>query len=268
MWEAFLQQLNNNKTLQSINQPHINHTRDFENITTKCLEELKLDPSMRDVKVRKLRQHLRDKEFAEWCSYPHKGKGVKLFSEVPSANKWVRNKQNLSSSEWRDMLKMVAMVPPLRSIPGRSTNTSHCRHCGVYESLPHVLGSCPQGELLRIKRHNIVRTLLANSLRSKGLEVYEEVHCLADGDSNRRIDIIAINRQKASADIVDPTIRFEVSLNQPNEVDLEKKKKIMSQVYLTFWKNTISRKFQLPDCSLDLVELFLNSSSPGEINIK
>ena len=71
---------------------------------------------------------------------------------------------------------------------------------------------------------SFIHIFLANSLRSKGLEVYEEVHCLADGDSNRRIDIIAINRQKASADIVDPTIRFEVSLNQPNEVDLEKKK--------------------------------------------
>ncbi|KAJ4427298.1 hypothetical protein ANN_24918 [Periplaneta americana] len=64
---------------------------------------------------------------------------------------------------------------------------------------------CLQGEILRIKRHNIIRSLLAAALRNKDLEVYEEVHCLAYQDIVRKIDIIAINREKSVAEIIDPT---------------------------------------------------------------
>ncbi|KAJ4434411.1 hypothetical protein ANN_22972 [Periplaneta americana] len=97
-------------------------------------------------------------------------------------------------------------------------------HCSEYETLSHVLGSCPQGEVLRIKRHNIIRSMIADALRSKNLDVHEEVHCIADGGSNRKIDIIAINRNKQTAEIIDPTIRFEISATQPSEVNEEKKK--------------------------------------------
>ncbi|KAJ4444040.1 hypothetical protein ANN_05829 [Periplaneta americana] len=97
-------------------------------------------------------------------------------------------------------------------------------HCSEYETLPHVLGSCPQGEVLRIKRHNTIRSMIPDALRSKNLDVHEEVHCIADGGSNRRIDIIAINRNKQTAEIIDPTIRFEISATQPSEVNKEKKK--------------------------------------------
>ena len=212
-WEAFLQQLNINRTLKYANQPHLNLVRDFEHINIYCLATLKIDTSLQDLKVQQLRQHLHDKAFTEWCSYPHKGKGVELFAEVPATNKWMPTKQNLFNSEWRDMLKMIAMVPSVRSFPGRSTSTSHCRYCSEYESLAHVLGKCSYEELLRIQSHIIVRTLLANVLRSQGLEVQEEVHSVADNDSNRRIDIIAINRKKRLSEIIDPIIRFEISGN-------------------------------------------------------
>ncbi|KAJ4442490.1 hypothetical protein ANN_04076 [Periplaneta americana] len=46
-------------------------------------------------------------------------------------------------------------------------------------------------KILGIKQHNIIRSLLAAAFRNKGLEVYEEVHCLANQDRIRRIDIIA-----------------------------------------------------------------------------
>ena len=93
----------------------------------------------------------------------------------------------------------------------------------LLNTVPHVLWFCPQGELLRIKRHDTVRSIIANCLRSKGLEVYEEVHCLSVNDSNRRIDIIAIKRKHQTAEIVDPTIRFETANTQPSDVDKEKK---------------------------------------------
>ncbi|KAJ4448837.1 hypothetical protein ANN_00228 [Periplaneta americana] len=112
----------------------------------------------------------------------------------------------------------------LLSKPGCSTGTTHCRHCSEYETLPHMLGSCPQGEVLRIKRHSIICSMMADALRSKNLDVHEEVHCIADGGSNRRIDIIAINRNKQTAEIIDPTIRFEISATQPSEMNEEKKK--------------------------------------------
>ncbi|KAJ4450916.1 hypothetical protein ANN_02350 [Periplaneta americana] len=155
------------------------------------------------------------------CGNPLSPRGDK---EVPAANSWIIKQDGLSSSEWREMLKMTAMVAPVRSLPGRSTGTTHCRHCSEYETLPHVLGSCPQGEVLRIKRHNTIRSMIADALRSKNLDVHEEFHCIADGGSNRRIDIIAINRNKQTAEIIDPTIRFEISATQPSEVNEEKKK--------------------------------------------
>ncbi|KAJ4434416.1 hypothetical protein ANN_22977 [Periplaneta americana] len=77
---------------------------------------------------------------------------------------------------------------------------------------------------VRIKRHNIIRSMIADALRSKNLDVHEEVHCIADGGSNRRIDIIAINRNKHTAEIIDPIIRLEISVTQPSEVNEEKKK--------------------------------------------
>ena len=39
----------------------------------------------------------------------------------------------------------------------------------------------------------------------------------------RRIDIICINRNKSIAEIIDPTIRFESSRTQPEDVNAEKK---------------------------------------------
>ncbi|KAJ4433087.1 hypothetical protein ANN_15344 [Periplaneta americana] len=74
-------------------------------------------------------------------------------------------------------------------------------------------------DIQRIKGYS-----LFDALRSKNLDVHEEVHCIADGGSNRRIDIIAINRNKQTAEIIDPTIRFEISATQPSEVNEEKKK--------------------------------------------
>ena len=75
------------------------------------------------------------------------------------------------------MLKMTAMVLPIRTVPGRCTSTNHCRHCSAYETLSHALGTCPHGEILRIKRQNIIRSMIAQALRSKGMEIYEEVTC-------------------------------------------------------------------------------------------
>ncbi|KAJ4448598.1 hypothetical protein ANN_10617 [Periplaneta americana] len=100
----------------------------------------------------------------------------------------------------------------------------------VVEEFLHVIYICyccsqlPIGRSTQNKTHNIIRSMIADALRYKNLDVHKEVHCIAGGGSNRRIDIIAINRNKQTAEIIDPTIRFEISATQPSEVNEEKKK--------------------------------------------
>lgn len=59
-------------------------------------------------------------------------------------------------------------------------------------------------------------------MRDKGFEVHEEVCGLSEADSIRRIDMIAIDRERNNAFIIDPTVRFENSRDQPDRVHLEK----------------------------------------------
>ncbi|KAJ4447058.1 hypothetical protein ANN_09047 [Periplaneta americana] len=90
--------------------------------------------------------------------------------------------------------------------------------CDEQETLPHVLGFCHHGELLRISRHNTVRSLIASSIhQNASYEVYEEVGCVSSDGSTRRADIIIIDRQKDKGVILDPTIRFEMHEQQPQE---------------------------------------------------
>ncbi|KAJ4451070.1 hypothetical protein ANN_02507 [Periplaneta americana] len=74
------------------------------------------------------------------------------------------------------------------------------------ETLGHVLGFCKKGELLRNNRHHRARTAIANLLRNRGWEVHEEIHCVSEDDSHRRVDVIAINRRTQKAMVLDPTI--------------------------------------------------------------
>ena len=66
--------------------------------------------------------------------------------------------------------------------------------------------------------------MIADAFREKKFDVYEEIQGIADNGSNRRVDILVINRKKNEAIIIDPTIRFEKSKTQPEEVDEEKRK--------------------------------------------
>jgi hypothetical protein len=64
--------------------------------------------------------------------------------------------EGLIISEYKDSMKMIGDVAPVRSNPGRSKDGTQCRRCSsaenyVYESLPHILGFCPFEENLRKK---------------------------------------------------------------------------------------------------------------------
>ncbi|KAJ4427554.1 hypothetical protein ANN_25202 [Periplaneta americana] len=137
----------------------------------------------------------------------HKGKGVLLYQQYTPANKWIRNhKGNVSA---------------VRSVPDRSSGSNLCRRCDrEVETLAHVLGVCPHGELLRNTRHHTVRSVIATALRYK---VYEEVYGISSEGSNRRIDIIAFKPPSLEGYIIDPTVRFESHEHQPEEVHEEKR---------------------------------------------
>ncbi|KAJ4429892.1 hypothetical protein ANN_22096 [Periplaneta americana] len=104
----------------------------------------------------------------------------------------------------------------------RSQNGTLCRHCrSEKETLAHILGACPHGELLRNSRHHQIRSLLESALPGKDYQVEEEVHGLSTNGSTRRIDLIAIPTRSTSGFIIDPTVRMETYENQPTEDALE-----------------------------------------------
>lgn len=135
----------------------------------------------------------------------------------------MRKHEGLSCSEWIDALKMTANVSPVRAIPGRSQDNTHCRRCSEIETLPHVLGFCPFGETLRNVRHHTIRSSIANALRENGFTVHEEVYGLAINGSSRRIDMLVIKPSEKKGYIFDPTVRFETTRSQPSEVNDEKR---------------------------------------------
>ncbi|KAJ4445047.1 hypothetical protein ANN_06846 [Periplaneta americana] len=79
------------------------------------------------------------------------------------------------------------------------------------------------GVTLRNSRHYKIRSVIATFLKSNGYITYEEVHGIADTGSNRRIDIIIFKPGETKGYILDPTIRFEMHQNQPEEVNREKR---------------------------------------------
>ena len=232
-WEAYIQHINICRALDRAKSPYIQHTRDLAGEVKKSLGKLGLGTEKEEdlqLPSRKIREHLRNVEFEAWTKLQMKGRGVILFQDYKPANNLFSGRTGLTPSELKEAIKIIGDVAPVRAIPGRSKDGTQCRHCSCTEkfdreTLPHVLGFCPFGELLRNHRHHLVRTTIADALRAKGkFDVYEEVNCVADSGSTRRVDILAIDRKKCLAYILDPTIRFEISKEQTNEVDLEKKK--------------------------------------------
>ncbi|KAJ4439012.1 hypothetical protein ANN_14968 [Periplaneta americana] len=114
---------------------------------------------------------------------------------------------------------MTAHVSSVRSLPGRTRDNTLCRRCHREpETLAHVLGSCPHGEVLRNSRHHRIRSMTAEQFRSINFQVFEEVHGLADNGSTRRIDMIAIPPNNNNGYIIDLTARFEKQKSQPEDV--------------------------------------------------
>ena len=70
--------------------------------------------------------------------------------------------------------------------------------------------------------------------------MHEEIHCISTEDSNRRADIVAINRTTLCGLVLDPTICFERDTEQAQDVDLEKKTTYEP------WVPFLSEKYNIP----------------------
>ena len=160
-------------------------------------------------------------------SIPNIERGItwrKFFQNMKSWWQSMKNTKNLYENITQLMYIISANVCPVRSLPGRSQDDSLWRHCRrEYETLAHVLGACPYGEVLRNHRHHTIRHMIATSMRDDGYTVYEEVSGLTADGSNRRIDIITFRPSNKQGFILDPTVRFESHNGQLEEVDTEKK---------------------------------------------
>ncbi|KAJ4426448.1 hypothetical protein ANN_27262 [Periplaneta americana] len=64
------------------------------------------------------------------------------------------------AGQYINAIKMPSNLSAVRSVPGRSCNTTRCRHygCNETETLGHVLGFYRKTELLRNNRHHKART--------------------------------------------------------------------------------------------------------------
>jgi Reverse transcriptase (RNA-dependent DNA polymerase) len=231
-WEAFIQTYNVCVRLLTCNDPFIPFVRDLMSEMDQCLEILEIPALCLELCEENIpafkkqsdqnRMLLQNREYENWCALPNKGKGVCLFEQCPKINQMIYNKRGLSLSEWTNGLKMIGSVAPVRVVPGRSQDGSRCRHCSEFETLAHVLGSCDHGNLLITSRHHRIRSLIADALRKKKFIVHEEVHCVADNGSNRRVDILVFDSVTLNGYIIDPTVRLETDKDQPVNVHLEK----------------------------------------------
>jgi len=176
-WEGQLQQLNITTKLKQCNNAHLNQTMNFEELQRKFCRNLKLTNEeivgneilTKNHPAKIARGILREKEFSTWTKLPQKGQGVSHFREVPYANSWIFNTQGLANSEWKSSIKMLGGVAAVRMVPGKSQSGILCRfNCGEKESLGHVLGGCKHNEQLIDLRHNNIRAMIAEELRSKG----------------------------------------------------------------------------------------------------
>lgn len=241
-----MQHINICNKLEKTDNDFIQATRDLLKEKRLCLKKLDLpDDGFKNMtSVKSIRTFLQNREFDNWSTKSYKGRGAILFKEFPPANNFVDNK-GLSASELKDAIKIIGDVAPVRVLPGRSKDGTQCRHCSDAENfspetLPHVLGFCPFGELLRNHRHHSVRSLIAEALRERGLTVFEEVACTADSGSIRRVDILAIDKKKNVGWIIDPTVRFELNQDQPNSVNSEKQR--IYEPTTTFFKMSYGLK--------------------------
>ena len=77
-------------------------------------------------------------------------------------------------------------------------------------------------------------------MKSVGFEVSEEVHCVAENGSTRRVDIIAYDTAFKKGYILDPTVCFERGDAEQQAMETDLRKKEIHEPCRTFFKDKYS----------------------------
>ena len=107
------------------------------------------------------------------------------------------------------------------------------RHCITEtETLAHVAGSCPHGSFYEKKDITLFDLQLLKSCRK---ESREEIHCIRNSRSTAGVVLLAWNATSNKGYILNPTVWFETSVGNPNEVD---EKKTIYKPTISYFKET------------------------------
>ncbi|KGL81735.1 hypothetical protein N309_13020, partial [Tinamus guttatus] len=88
------------------------------------------------------------------------------------------------------------------------------------ETCAHIIGYCPAVQEARIKRHNILCSLLAKEAQGLGWVVYLEPHLRDKSKELFKPDLVLVKGIRAI--VVDVTVRYESGLSTLNDAAAEK----------------------------------------------
>lgn len=222
-WETHLQHFSIANKLRGVEDGLFQNITNCDEEMAACIQALNIEGET----TRALRAALRRDAYERWCKLPYQGSGVIHFSNHTASNDFVYNKNSLSSSEWVSAIKLSINYANLNGVPGVSNSSSLCRKCErENETIAHVTGSCPSSSRLVTSRHHSVKHVIAELLREKGFECFDEVYAIDTDGKSRFSDIIAFDLKSKNAFIVDPTIRYENNDTNQDDVITKEKREI------------------------------------------
>uniref|UniRef100_A0AAV2L9F4 Reverse transcriptase domain-containing protein n=1 Tax=Knipowitschia caucasica TaxID=637954 RepID=A0AAV2L9F4_KNICA len=173
-----------------------------------------------DVVAQKLRSsNMKVLEHNRWKLLRSQGKGVEVFANDQVSNFWLRQPvvSGLTVSEFLVALRLRSNTVIMRySAVARAPNAdSSCRFCQYpKETLPHIIGNCPEFKENRMSAHNKVCGRLGDLASEKGWKVLREEHVIVSGRTWVP-DLIITKDGKGM--VLDVTICFEQSLGTLRE---------------------------------------------------
>lgn len=244
-WEVYLQHFSIASKLSRVEDELLHIAYDFTNEMIECKKALKVDGNT----TKELRSCLRKRAYDKWCEKSFQGIGVKHFGTLTACNRFILNKQPLSSSEWVASIKLNTNYANLNGVPGSQNSSNLCRKCGKEKETPaHVIGSCSANNTLIMNRHHRTKHSITDLLREKHFECFEEVHAIDTDGRHRFSDIVAFDRG-SKAYIIDPTIRFE-SNDEDQDTKVQDEKNGIYKKCIPFYNEKYSEIFGHRDWSV------------------
>ena len=134
------------------------------------------------------------------------GAGLSAHSGVSSVHKWVVNGTAiLSGSSYVHcaQLRISTLHTAARAARGGQRSSSACDACGRYESLAHILQSCPRTHGLRVQRHDILVQKLSVMAKRRGWTVIVEPH-IRTSQGLRKPDLVLF--RQAECHVIDASV--------------------------------------------------------------